>query len=219
MDKETFLLRIAKQLGHQEIRNPPKREPIGAPDHWKSYHLSASERIDRFCQEARALGAEVTCFETQKERQEGLHSLLSSLAPKSILTWDQTELHTLGIDSVLSQWQQWIVDPEKDPSQALHADVGITTVDFAIADTGTLVLCTNQQKSRGVSLFPVHHIAIVDADQIRTRMGEVLKELKEMETPSSIHFITGPSRSSDIENDLSIGVHGPAALHILLLVK
>ncbi len=218
MNREAFLLHLAKQLGRPEIRNPPKREQIGAPDHWKSFVLPRkSERVDRFCQEARTLGAEVHCFETQQQLQEGLQALLTSLKPQSILRWDHTECPAM-IDSVLNRWKSRIVDPIADPSQALHADVGITTVDFAIADTGTLVLCSDEQKSRGVSLFPAHHIAIVDADQIRTRMGEVLAEFRGGKPPSAIHFITGPSRSSDIENDLSIGVHGPAVLHILVKV-
>lgn len=218
MNREAFLHRITKRLGHQAIRTPPSRQSIGAPEHWQSFHLSKSERIDRFCQEVRALGAEVVRVETQKQLAKALQSLLTSLNPKSILLWDQTVFQGWQIGSVLDQWKQCIVNPLENQLEALHADIGITTVDFAIADTGTLVLCTNPLKSRGVSLFPIHHIAIVDADQIRTRMGEVLAELKEMKAPSSVHFITGPSRSSDIENDLSIGVHGPAALHILLKI-
>lgn len=218
MNREAFLCRITKQLGRQAIPTPPDRESIGAPDHWQSFHLSKSKRIDRFCQEARALGAEVVQVKTQEQLQKALQSLLTSLNPKSILLWDQTIFQGWEISSVLDQWKQFFVNPLENQSEALHADIGITTVDFAIADTGTLVLCTHPLKSRGVSLFPIHHIAIVDASQIRTRMGEVLAELKVLKAPSSVHFISGPSRSSDIENDLSIGVHGPAALHILLKI-
>lgn len=210
--------RIANQLGRRERQTPPIRKQVGAPSHWQSYQLSKSERTKRFCEEASALGASVRQYQTLKQLQAGLASLLESLQPKSIVTWEWKVFRSWGIESVLTEWKQCLVDPVANRSEAIQADVGITTVDYAIADTGTLVLCTDFRKSRGASLFPAHHIAIVDADQICTRMGEVLAELKEMKTPSSVHFITGPSRSSDIENDLSIGVHGPAALHILLKV-
>lgn len=219
--RKSFLLHLANQLGRQEIRKPPERKQIGAPEHWKSLILSKSERIDRFCREAQSLGATVDLFQTEQQLQEGLESLLTSFQPKSILIWERKEFRRWRIDSVLKRWEQWMVNPVANRNEALQADVGITTVDYAIADTGTLVLCSDQGKNRGVSLFPTHHIAIVDANQIVTRMGEVLAEFqrgKSSKIPSSIHFISGPSRSSDIENDLSIGVHGPAALHILLKI-
>lgn len=218
--KEAFLSQIAKQFGRQPVKSPPPREIKGAPDFWKQKAtVGKLKRIERFCQEVKLLGGEIQLFDSQAALREGLGKLLHSLQPKSVLTWEQEVFTSWGIEPVLDEWKEHHLDSVTDKLQAITADVGITTVDYAIADTGTLVICTDAQKRRAISLYPAVHIAIVDADQIRMRMGEVLAEFSGLHgsaTPSSIHFISGPSRSSDIENDLSIGVHGPAALHILL---
>jgi len=94
--------------------------------------------------------------------------------------------------------------------------------DFAVANTGTLALATTAQRARSVSLLPTVHIALVRESQFVDRMGEALEGIARQTgpppaTPSSVHFISGPSRSADIENDLSIGVHGPAALYVIAL--
>lgn len=214
--KEAFLAQIAKQLGRDRQSVPPKREIRGAPDFWRAYHIEDEiARTTRFSQEVEALGGKVSVYSSKEDLHEGCQRLLESLDPKSILTWDQDVLAHWGISPLLDRWPFLSL---QDPNKAIHADVGITAVSYAIADTGTLVLYANEHQMRATSLFPAVHIALVAASQIKTRMGEVFSQLDETEKiPSSIHFISGPSRSSDIENDLSIGVHGPAALHVMVL--
>lgn len=103
---------------------------------------------------------------------------------------------------------------------AQGADIGITLADYAVANTGTLALITSPGRARSVSLLPTTHIALLRESQIVDRMGQVLDTFNTWtlsEVPSSIHFISGPSRSSDIENDLTIGVHGPVAVYVVLV--
>ena len=103
---------------------------------------------------------------------------------------------------------------------ARGADIGITLADYAVANTGTLALVTSPGRARSVSLLPTTHIALLRESQIVDRMGQVLETFNAWtlsEVPSSIHFISGPSRSSDIENDLTIGVHGPVAVYVVLV--
>lgn len=218
--KKDFFAHIAKQLGRPLVENPPPRTIKGAPDLWKQKEsLHQAELVERFCQEGKQLGCEIQCFHSIDALREGLRALLRSLEPNWLLAWELEVFADWDLGPVLDEWQDCLLDSVTDRDEAITADVGITTVDFAIADTGTLVICTNKYKRRAVSLYPSVHIAIVHADQIRMSMGEVLAEFSRfqaLEAPSSIHFISGPSRSSDIENDLSIGVHGPAAVHILL---
>src|SRR5262249_47816330 len=104
---------------------------------------------------------------------------------------------------------------------ALEADVGVTTVDFAIANTGSLVVSADRARPRGVSLLPTMHLALVRSSQLVARMGAVFASYTSRPggPPSAVHFITGPSRTSDIENDLTIGVHGPAAVSAILWVQ
>jgi L-lactate dehydrogenase complex protein LldG len=96
-------------------------------------------------------------------------------------------------------------------------DVGISTVQAAIAETGTLVLDSTRERHRFVSLVPPVHIAIVKASQIYRTLGEVLTLIrKEKEVSPAVTFITGPSRTADIELTLAIGVHGPQELYVII---
>ena len=96
-------------------------------------------------------------------------------------------------------------------------DVGITTAQAAIAETGTLVLDSARERNRLVSLVPPVHIAIVDAATIYATLGETLSILQSgKELSPAITCITGPSRTGDIELTLTIGVHGPQELYVII---
>jgi len=99
-------------------------------------------------------------------------------------------------------------------------DAGITGAQWAIAETGTLVLESEEERHRLISLVPPVHIAIIEASRIRQTMGEVLGLISEHGSDAlsrTVTFITGPSRTSDIELTLAIGVHGPAELHVIVI--
>jgi L-lactate dehydrogenase complex protein LldG len=100
-----------------------------------------------------------------------------------------------------------------------NTDVGITDVQAAIAETGSLVCTAGPGSARGLSLVPPIHIAIV-------RRSQVVPDLIDYWTPSlnaqlppssSVALITGPSKTADIEGVLITGVHGPREVHILLI--
>jgi len=96
-------------------------------------------------------------------------------------------------------------------------DVGITSAQAAIAETGTLVLEQARERNRLVSLLPPVHIAIVNAGDICATMSEAITRARhESDTSSAITFITGPSRTADIELTLTIGVHGPKELYVIV---
>lgn len=98
-------------------------------------------------------------------------------------------------------------------------DLGVTGAQWAIAETGTLALESDVERNRLASLVPPVHVAIIEAARIRQTMGEVLQAIDEkgQDLSRTITFITGPSRTSDIELTLAIGVHGPAQLHVIVL--
>jgi L-lactate dehydrogenase complex protein LldG len=98
-----------------------------------------------------------------------------------------------------------------------HVDVGITSVQAAIAETGTLVLDSACERHRLISLVPPVHIAIVEASRIYETIGETLARLRsDKEISPAVTFITGPSRTADIELTLAIGVHGPQELFVIV---
>jgi L-lactate dehydrogenase complex protein LldG len=96
-------------------------------------------------------------------------------------------------------------------------EVGITNAQAAIAETGTLVLDSSCERNRLVSVVPPVHIAIVAASRIYTTLAEVLAMLQSSDEVSpAITFITGPSRTADIELTLTVGVHGPKDLYVII---
>jgi L-lactate dehydrogenase complex protein LldG len=106
------------------------------------------------------------------------------------------------------------------PADLFNYDVGITMAQAAIAETGTLVLEAETERHRLVSLLPPVHIAIVYARNIVLTIGDALSQLRGNESePMSraITFITGPSRTADIELTLTVGVHGPKELHVIVI--
>ncbi len=106
--------------------------------------------------------------------------------------------------------------------ELFNCGVGITGAQWGIAETGTLVLESDGERNRLASLVPPVHIALIEAGNIRQRMPEILElvsgggDLSDSLSPA-ITFITGPSRTSDIELTLAIGVHGPRELHVIII--
>lgn len=119
--------------------------------------------------------------------------------------------------------------PRTDPSDrdtlfalAARADVGVTGVDYALADTGTLVLFSSPDRTRSASLLPPVHIALLYDSQILAGLDDLVPLLPEdpqtaMQRESNITFITGTSKTADIELSLVRGVHGPGTVHVIVL--
>ncbi len=105
--------------------------------------------------------------------------------------------------------------------KAVHADIGITGVDYAVAETGTCVLLPRKGVSRVVSLLPPVHIAVVEAGQTLPSLDELFtlrrQDFLSGDLGSYMNLISGPSRSADIEYKLVTGVHGPREAHMLLI--
>ena len=104
-----------------------------------------------------------------------------------------------------------------------RADLGITGVDYAIAETGTCVLVPRPGVSRVVSLLPPIHVAIVEPDQVYESLDDLfaLRRLAFLQgrgnMGSYLSLISGPSRTGDIEQTIVVGVHGPVEVHMVIM--
>lgn len=97
-------------------------------------------------------------------------------------------------------------------------DFGITGADYALADTGTLAMVSSPEEARLVSLLPPVHIAVLRKERLLSGLDELLTVMpRPAEQTSSMVLITGPSRTADIEMFLVRGVHGPGAIHVILV--
>ncbi len=106
-----------------------------------------------------------------------------------------------------------------EPRGAKDGDpVGVTGAFAAIAETGTLVLASGPGTPASVSLLPETHIAIVPAARVVAHMEEAwdLARAELRELPRAVNFVSGPSRTADIDQTIVLGAHGPYRVHILI---
>jgi len=110
-----------------------------------------------------------------------------------------------------------------EPPFRIHANeihTALTSVDWGIAETGTLVLNSTSEDIRIATMLAETHIAILPGSKIKPHTAAIENQLNAIlktDTSSYTSFITGASRTADIERVLAIGVHGPQELHILIL--
>jgi L-lactate dehydrogenase complex protein LldG len=139
---------------------------------------------------------------------DALRQIIAGLQPKRIAVSDKVHLPDLEIEEVA-------VAP--NAHDIFRFDVGISSAQAAIAETGTLVLDSAFERHRLLSLVPPVHIAIVAASRICETLSEALTLVhREGEISPAVTFITGPSRTADIELTLAIGVHGPQQLFVIV---
>ena len=111
-----------------------------------------------------------------------------------------------------------LYDGWRERARLLECDVGITGAQWGIAETGTLVLNEEVERSRLTSLVPPVHIALLHGRTILPDLGSAFSMATSSgRPPSTLTFITGPSRTADIELVLVVGVHGPRELHVILI--
>jgi len=120
-------------------------------------------------------------------------------------------------------WANHGVLAEERP--AMPSDlVGITEVFCAIAETGTLMTLSGLHTPPATSLLPETHIAVVRVSQIVPAMEEAWRRLRDADgvngfMPRAVNFISGPSRTADIEQTLTFGAHGPYRVHVVLVAE
>jgi L-lactate dehydrogenase complex protein LldG len=210
MQREPFLAELSARLGRPRPLGTPLRVDERARP--QASAVPAAELRERFRHELTQLGGEVVLA---RSRQEAMSALAAELLrAERVVTWTRSELSERSGLELSDLWRslgERVCEPSaSDFREALvTADVGVTGVDYAIAETGTLVLSASAGRPRGVSLAPRLHVALVAERQL-VGSRRVTWPNSSPEMPSALLYITGPSRTSDIENDLSIGVHGPA---------
>ena len=229
MERERFLDNIAARLGRARLTSAPPRSVEGPPAEYCKNPLGTSagavDRAARFKQELEAVGGKVQMASSLTEVHAALRAELAFWKATRLVSWAASEFSGFAIEGFLreSRCVCWRPSADVDEQEhfrqvALSAELGITAVDFAIANTGTLAVSAGPGRPRSVSLLPAVHLALVRESQLVDRLGLAFQGLRRSGAAlaSGLHFITGPSRTSDIENDLSIGVHGPAAVSVLL---
>jgi L-lactate dehydrogenase complex protein LldG len=175
----------------------------------------------RFIEELEALGGHGKRVESLEEAREYVLSLARERGAERLIRWDVEELEALGVDGPLAEagvevalWR----DLEDFREVAARADIGLSTAEWAIADTGSLVLTSGPGKGRTVTLLPPTYVAVVPAEKVLRTVPEAIEKYAgDGGLPANVVFHTGPSRSGDIEMEIFVGMHGPGDVHVVLV--
>jgi len=170
----------------------------------------AEDRVERFRARAEALASTCERVPSMAEVPAAVARYLEShRLPKAGCVWPAlASLDWKGAGLALEARAAKGEDP-----------VGVTGVFCAIAETGTLMLCSGADTPASVSLLPETHVAVVPVARIVAHMedGWDLLRAEEGQLPRAVNFISGPSRTADIEQTVVLGAHGPYRLHIALV--
>ncbi len=175
--------------------------------------------FDKFKARAEAGGAEVIRFNPRSEASDFSLSFLKkegvSCNGKSYALWSDSGFLKNADKKSLSEKIPGLKF-EITREHAADSLVGISEMSYALADTGSLVADQTSVSERLVSTLPAIHIAIVGTNRILEDKTAVFRNIRP-ENSGYIAFITGPSRTADIERVLTIGVHGPKRLVIIFV--
>ena len=173
--------------------------------------LTREELIHNFKRNLESVGGHCHVVTEEKPLPALLRALIDNLGATKIAISD-SELVISTADGLPEV--EFVKNADSD--FLFSSDVGITSAQLAIAETGTLVLESDAESHRLTSLIPPVHICILQTSKIRQTLNEVLDSI-DTERSRTVTFITGASRTSDIELTLAIGVHGPRELHVILI--
>lgn len=172
----------------------------------------AGDRVARFRERAQLASCTVDEVRTLDGVPQALARYLDERSlPRRAVIWP--ELAGLG-------WREQGIEVEA--RRAREEDpVGISGAFCAIAETGTLVLLSGPQTPASVSLVPETHVAVVLASRIVADMEQAFALLREERgvPPRAVNFVSGPSRTADIEQTVILGAHGPYRVHLILVGK
>lgn len=208
--RDEILSSIRNSLGRTQGQAPPEPPPARL----RIPGVPLERRIESFRAALEKLNGKVHLAESLDDARD---YTARTLAGRSAVASNAPLLAECGISSLPG------VQPGGSDRQTLRElcatlDAGITSADFALADTGSLVLLSSHEEARLVSLLPLLHIAIVPRARLLTGLDELFTLLPVPgERTSAMVFITGPSRTADIEQILVRGVHGPGEIHVVLV--
>jgi L-lactate dehydrogenase complex protein LldG len=196
----------------------------------QSYVGGGADPVETLLKEWRAVGGFGARVDHPAAALNYLSEVIEKTSARSVLVWKHEVLEKLGLTDWLTARgiivHSW-ADLEHQPSDerkamAFGADLGITSVDWAVAETGSLVVCARPGgQGRSVSLLPAVHVALLTPRQIVPDLFDLLRALDDEHgaagLPSNVTLITGPSKTGDIQLKLTTGVHGPGEVHMIIL--
>lgn len=228
-EKETIISKIKKALQtptHRSIKNKDLELDVNTARLTEliqsvlpKYYHTFEDNLELFKRNADDLKADFFVVDRVEDLVEKLIQI------KETEKWSYIATHNseltiavcerLGLPCIVTNKGYDVYELEK-------CDAGITLCDALVAQTGSVVVTSKSTGGRALTVLPPHHIVIAKKEQLLGNLSQALDLLKAKygdDFPSMTSFITGPSRTGDIERILVLGAHGPKKLTIFLLME
>ncbi|MCB0397064.1 MAG: lactate utilization protein [Flavobacteriales bacterium] len=204
--KEKILKKIRKALIQKND------SPYASTDYETPVFHPAENSLDlTFAEAFIAIGGQFRFCENLEELSQGLSALMEEHQWKHVYCFED------NLKDILKDMQLSYVDNKTEFS---NIDAGITTCEFLVARTGTILMSSAKSSGRKLPAFAPVHVVIASTNQLQYDLSDGLAALQKKygeKWPSMVTAITGPSRTADIEKTLIIGAHGPKEVYVFLL--
>ncbi len=218
--REEILGKLRSRLGHSDAPNGQNPAFKHIQEHHKNLipkrgNLNKAQRVDLFVQEATRVNATVARVASLDEVPDQVSAYLREhQLPARIKIAPHEHLKSLN-------WQEK-TSLMVDEGRGVGDDgVSVSVAYGGVAETGTLVMSSGPQSPTSLNFLPLDHIVVLQAEDIAGDYETVWERIRNKagpgKLPRTVNWITGPSRTADIEQTLLLGAHGPQRLHILIV--
>ncbi len=210
--RETILARIRHTLrGDDKTLNdvavkPPLRQPSCGPQpSWQE------DDVSRFINKLEGVAGSISHISSTDEVVPAITAYLQQ---------HDIPLNLVNARSSILDGIAWSDDFMVEQRKATGADTTVLTEAYAgVAETGSLVLLSGADSPTSLNFLPDNYLCILKRENLVRHIEGVWQRLRQEQTglPRAINFITGPSRTADVEQTIQLGAHGPRRLHVILL--
>lgn len=203
--KERMLKKIRHALLHKRENPYPQFEEV-------SLHKPNEKPLAvLFAEQLTSQAGQFVYCESEVQLMENLLALIEERGLRKIHVWEPS------IQAILDKYELPYYPNDED---MMEMEVGITTCEALVARQGSVMVSSANAGGRRLTIFPETHVVIAHSRQLVLDIKDALAGMQRKYgaiLPSSISFITGPSRTADIEKTLVFGAHGPKALYVFLM--
>lgn len=207
MSKEAILQRVREGVAHiKRVQTPP------SPIDIKEYIKNDGDLYENF--KTNSSNNKAIIYECETGNlQEKIGEILAQIGTKRLMFGDN-----LPIDPQLYDVEKLHFNKSVNElySELFETDTAVIEAKIGISNLGVLCITSSSSQPRLLSLLPTHCIILLKKDSIVESLNDAFKEAVKDGLPSNIIFVIGPSRTSDIELQVVLGVHGPQNLYVVL---
>lgn len=223
MNRDDFLKTVKNGLSAAYFPAARAERPASQP----AAEFNPAALVEQFSAEVTALKGDVFRAADPAAALAKIAELMAQHRATEFFAWDDALLPVPNLRAQMAERGFLVREMAVSPEAAVRRElllgasdvtVGISGAQAAIADTGTLVVPAGAGKGRLASLMPPVHIALIRvADLYPSLMAFIAANPSAARDTANLNFISGPSRTADIEQTLTLGVHGPKFVHVILI--